>query len=497
MKKFILSIDQGTTNSRVMLFDNKFNIIDVVNKELKQYFPNDGWVEHDAIEIWKSVKTLIKKILIKNSLKASQIISIGITNQRETTILWNKKTGVPIYKAIVWQDRRTSKICGQLKIKGYEKKIQKITGLVIDSYFSATKIKWILEKIKKSKKLIKEKNLLFGTIDTWLLWKLTEKKSYLTDITNASRTMLFDITKDQWSTEMLKMLKIPRSILPKVVPNVYNFGETKLFGNKIKIGAMAGDQQAATIGQACFHKGQSKSTYGTGCFLLMNIGNKFRISSHKLLTTVAYKINGKKMYCYEGSIFVAGSAIQWLRDKLFFFKDSKETDKLYSKANNDENIIVVPALTGLGAPHWKPNLRGAIFGLTRNTSVAEIVKATLDSISFQTFDLIKAMQKDAKIKIKEIRVDGGMINNINFIQSLSNVTQINIIKPENIETTSLGVAYLAGLQAGIIKNTQQIEKLWKTNKIFRPRINKNIIEEQIRKWRKTVTLLTKLDFSKN
>ena len=477
MKKYILSIDQGTTSSRVILFDKKFKMLDNVKEELKQFFPYDGWVEHDPIEIWESVKKLIKKILKKNSIHSSQILSIGITNQRETTVLWNKQTGKPIYKAIVWQDRRTSKMCDELIKKGYQKQFQQITGLVIDPYFSATKIKWILNKMKKSKKITKINEILFGTIDTWLLWKLTEKKSYLTDITNASRTMLFDVKKDQWSTEILRILKLPRSILPKVVPNVYNFGETKLFGNKIKIGAMAGDQQAATIGQACFHKGQSKSTYGTGCFLLMNIGNKFRISSHKLLTTIAYKINGKKMYCYEGSIFVAGSVIQWLRDKLFFFKDSKETDKLYSKANNDENIIVIPALTGLGAPHWKPNLRGAIFGLTRNTSVAEIVKATLDSISFQTLDLIKAMQKDAKIKIKEIRVDGGMINNINFIQSLSNATQRNIIKPENIETTALGVAYLAGLQAGVIKNTQQIEKLWKTKKIFRPKINKNIIKE--------------------
>ena len=281
--------------------------------------------------------------------------------------------------------------------------------------------------------------------------------------------MLYDSKKEQWSESLLNLFKIPKSILPDVVENSYNFGSTKLFGSSITIGGMAGDQQAATIGQACFHEGQSKSTYGTGCFLLMNIGNKFHISSHKLLTTIAYKINGKKMYCYEGSIFVAGSAIQWLRDKLLFFKDSIETEKLYSNANKKENIIVVPALTGLGAPHWQPTVRGAIFGLTRNTSIPEIVKATLDSLSFQTLDLIESMQKDAKIKIKEIRVDGGMINNNNFIQSLSNVTQVNIIKPENIETTSLGVAYLAGLQAGIIKNTQQIEKLWKTNKIFKPK----------------------------
>jgi len=497
MKKYILSIDQGTTSSRVILFDNKFKMLDIVQKEFTQYFPKDGWVEHDAIEIWNGVKVLLKTILKKNFLEPSQIVSMGITNQRETTVLWNKKTGKPIYKAIVWQDRRTSNMCLKLRKKGYQKKIQKITGLIIDPYFSATKIKWILDKVKNSQKLINKNDLLFGTMDTWLLWNLTEKKSHITDITNASRTMLFDIKNDYWSLELLKILKIPQSILPKVVPNVYNFGETKLLGNKIIIGGVAGDQQAAAIGQACFKKGLSKSTYGTGCFLLMNIGSKFKLSKNKLLTTVAFKIGSKKMYCYEGSIFVAGSAIQWLRDKLFFFKDSIETDNLYSNANKTENIIVVPALTGLGAPHWQPTVRGAIFGLTRNSSIPEIVKATLDSLSFQTLDLIESMQKDVKIKIKEIRVDGGMINNNNFIQSLSNVTQANIIKPKNIETTSLGVAYLAGIQVDIIKSTQQIEKLWKKNKTFRPKINKNKIKEQIRKWRKAVALLISLDSSKN
>jgi len=497
MKKYILSIDQGTTSSRVVLYNLKFQIIDIVQKEFKQYFPKDGWVEHDAMEILHDVIYLIKKILKKNKINSSNISSIGIANQRETTILWNKKNGKPINKAIVWQDRRTADLCKKLKGTKREIQIQKITGLIIDPYFSATKIKWIIDNNNLANKILKNDNLLFGTIDSWLLWNLTEKKSHLTDITNASRTMLYDSKKEKWSKSLLNLFKIPKSILPKVVENSYNFGSTNLFGNPITIGGMAGDQQAATIGQACFREGQSKSTYGTGCFLLMNIGNKFCISSYKLLTTVAFKINGKKMYCYEGSVFVAGSAIQWLRDKLLFFKDSTETDKLYSKANKKENIIVVPALTGLGAPHWQPNVRGAIFGLTRNTAIPEIIKATLDSLSFQTLDLIESMQKDSKIKIKEIRVDGGMINNNNFIQSLSNVTQANIIKPENIETTSLGVAYLAGLQIGIIKNTQQIEKLWKINKIFRPKIDKNTIKNQIRKWRKAAQLLINFDSLKN
>jgi len=497
MQKFILTIDQGTTSSRVTVYNKRFSVVDTMQKEFTQFFPNDGWVEHSPIEIWNDVKALISKILKKNKLKGSQILSIGITNQRETTVLWDKTNGKPIYNAIVWQDRRTTKICTALKKKILDSKIQKITGLIIDPYFSATKIKWILTHAKNAKKNLKKNNLLFGTIDTWLLWNLTKGKSHLTDITNASRTMLFDPKKEKWSKELLSVLKIPSKILPKVVGNTYDFGKTNLFGEPIKIGGMAGDQQSATIGQACFHKGQSKSTYGTGCFLLMNIGSQFKLSKNRLLTTVAFKIGTKKMYCFEGSIFVAGSAIQWLRDKLLFFKKSIETDKLYSNANKTDKIIVVPALTGLGAPHWQPTVRGAIFGLTRNTSISEIVKATLDSLSFQTFDLIESMQKDAKIKMKEIRVDGGMISNNNFIQSVSNITQINIIKPENIETTSLGAAYLAGLQTGIVKNTQQIEKLWKINKIFRPRISKNKIKEQIRKWRETVALLINLDSSKN
>ena len=325
MRKFILTIDQGTTSSRVTVYNNRFNVVDTIKKEFTQFFPNDGWVEHNALEIWNDVKALISKILKKNKLKGSQILSIGITNQRETTVLWDKITGKPIYNAIVWQDRRTTGICSALKKKMLVSKIQKITGLIIDPYFSATKIKWILTNAKNAKKLLKKNNLLFGTIDTWLLWNLTKGKSHLTDITNASRTMLFDSKKEKWSKELLSVLKIPSKILPKVVENTFDFGETNLFGETIKIGGMAGDQQAATIGQACFHSGQSKSTYGTGCFLLMNIGSQFKLSKNRLLTTVAYKIGTKKMYCYEGSIFVAGSAIQWLRDKLLFFKNAKES----------------------------------------------------------------------------------------------------------------------------------------------------------------------------
>ena len=492
MKKYILSIDQGTTSSRIVLYNDKFKIKSIVQKEFKQYFPQDGWVEHDALEIWRDIKNLIKLIFKKNNLKSSQIISIGIANQRETTVLWNKKTGKPINKAIVWQDRRTADYCNILKSKKKDRIIQKITGLVLDPYFSATKIKWILNNTPK-KKMGSINNIIFGTIDTWLLWNLTEGRSHFTDITNASRTMIYDAKKEQWSNELLKLFSIKKNMLPEVKENTSNFGRTKLFGNSITIGGMAGDQQAAAIGQACFNAGQSKSTYGTGCFLLMNIGNKFKLSSNKLLTTVAFKINGKKMFCYEGSIFVAGSAIQWLRDNLNFFKNASETNKLYLKANKNENILFIPALTGLGAPHWEPNIRGAIFGITRKTSKADIIKATLDSLSFQTLDLIESMEKDAKVKITEIRVDGGMIENDNFLKSLSNITQIRIIKPKNIETTSLGAAYLAGLNAGIIKNINEIKKFWKKNKEVKPLTSKKLIQKDIKRWRKTVRNLIALN----
>lgn len=497
MKKFILSIDQGTTSSRVVIYNNRFTVIDSVQKDFDQFFPKNGWVEHNAVEIWNDVKLLIQKILKKNKIEASQIYSIGIANQRETTVLWNKRTGRPVCNAIVWQDRRTTDICKHLQEKKLDRKIQNITGLIIDPYFSATKIKWILDNNSEAKKLAKENNLLFGTIDTWLLWNLTEKESHITDITNASRTMLYDSKKEEWSTELLKILDIPKNILPEVVSNTYDFGTTNLFGGPIHIGGMAGDQQASAIGQACFKKGQTKSTYGTGCFLLMNIGEKFHLSKNKLITSVAYKIGNQKMYCYEGSIFVAGSAIQWLRDKLFFFKDSKETELLYSKANKNENIMVVPALTGLGAPYWQPDARGAVFGLTRDTSIPEIVKATLDSLCYQTFDLIESMEKDSDTKISEITVDGGMADNKKFIQSLSDTLQIKIVKPNNIEASALGVAYLAALSSGLIKDIDSITKLLKSNNVdkagncYYPKIKKSLINKQILKWKKTVTVLLK------
>ena len=493
MKQFILSIDQGTTSSRVVIYDKSFSVIDSLQTQLNQFFPKDGWIEQSAIEIWDDVQQLIKKILKKNNIKTSQIISIGISNQRETTVLWDKNTGIPVHNAIVWQDRRTVEICNNLHERKLDKAIQEITGLVIDPYFSATKIKWILDNNSDARRLVKEKNLLFGTIDTWLLWNLTEKASHLTDITNASRTMLFDLKKEEWSLDLLKILDIPKEILPKVVENTFNFGNTKLFGSSVPICGMAGDQQSSAIGQACFEKSEAKSTYGTGCFLLMNIGEKFQLSKNKLLTSVAYKINNKKMYCFEGSIFVAGSAIQWLRDKLFFFEDSKETELLYSKANSDAGILIVPALTGLGAPYWQPNARGTIFGLTRDTSIADIVKATLDSLCYQTFDLIESMEKDSNLKISEIKIDGGMADNKEFAQNLSNILQFKIIKSGNVEASALGAAYLAYLGSGAIKEIGSLinlknKEVSENNIInYYPKIKKTLVEKKITSWKKAIS----------
>ena len=493
MKQFILSIDQGTTSSRVVIYDKSFSVIDSLQTQLNQFFPKDGWIEQSAIEIWDDVQQLIKKILKKNNIKTSQIISIGISNQRETTVLWDKNTGIPVHNAIVWQDRRTVEICNNLHERKLDKAIQEITGLVVDPYFSATKIKWILDNNSDARRLVKEKNLLFGTIDTWLLWNLTEKASHLTDITNASRTMLFDLKKEEWSLDLLKILDIPKEILPKVVENTFNFGNTKLFGGSVPICGMAGDQQSSAIGQACFEKSEAKSTYGTGCFLLMNIGEKFQLSKNKLLTSVAYKINNKKMYCFEGSIFVAGSAIQWLRDKLFFFEDSKETELLYSKANSDAGILIVPALAGLGAPYWQPNARGTIFGLTRDTSIADIVKATLDSLCYQTFDLIESMEKDSNLKISEIKIDGGMADNKEFAQNLSNILQFKIIKSGNVEASALGAAYLAYLGSGAIKEIGSLinlknKEVSENNIInYYPKIKKTLVEKKITSWKKAIS----------
>ena len=486
MEKYVLSIDQGTTSTRSIIFDKNFNIVSSDQKEFKQFFPKDGCVEHDPNEIFNTVLKTSKKAIEKSGIKSNQIACIGITNQRETVVIWDKKTGKPIYNAIVWQDRRTVNYCKDLIKKGYLKKIQKITGLVVDSYFSATKIKWVLNNIQSSKELLKEDRLLFGTIDTWLLWNLTEGRSYFTDATNASRTMLYDIKKNCWSKELLKIFEIPISILPEVKDSSYNFGFTTLLGSKINIGGIAGDQQAATIGQACFLPGSIKSTYGTGCFMIMNIGSKMKISKNNLLTTIAYKINGKTTYALEGSIFIAGAAIQWLRDSLKIINKAEETESLYKKYDKSQEVYFVPAFVGLGAPYWDGEARGAIFGMTRNTGVAEFVKAAIDSVAYQTKDLIVSMEKDSGLKINQIKVDGGMVKNEEFLQFLSNILMLKCDRPRIIETTALGAAYLAGISSGIIKNTEQISKKWQSEKIFKPKLHKKEVKYLYQGWLKAV-----------
>jgi glycerol kinase len=420
MNDKIISIDQGTSSTRSVLYDKNGQFIDAVQEEFEQIFPDDGWVEHNPEKIWNSVLNTLSTLVKNNNVESSDIASIGITNQRETTVIWNKKTGIPIYNAIVWQDRRTANYCERLRSQ--EGLIHKKTGLAVDPYFSATKIRWLLENIDGAREEAKKGDLLFGTIDTFLIWKLTEGKSHKTDITNASRTMLFNIEEEKWDHELLDLFEIPSNILPEVCENVSDFGSTKILGGPVNIGGVAGDQQAALIGQCCFSVGEVKSTYGTGCFMIVNTGEEAIYSKNKLLTTIGYKINGKINYALEGSIFVAGSAIQWLRDGLGMFEDSSETEALSLKASQKSKVLVVPALTGLGAPYWDAEARGAIFGLTRDTGKEEITKATLESVVFQSKDLLEAMKKD-KASFQKLMVDGGMVANDWFCQKLSNILE--------------------------------------------------------------------------
>lgn len=495
MKRYTLAIDQGTTSTRSIIFDKEFQIVSSNQKQIKQVFPKDGCVEHDPIEIWDSVLETSKKAFKEAGIIAHDIAGIGITNQRETTVLWNKKTGRPIYNAIVWQDRRTVSYCNKLKTEGHENKIQSITGLILDSYFSATKIKWIIDNIAISKELIEKDELLFGTIDTWLLWNFTEGKSHFTEATNASRTMIYDINKNIWSDDLLKLFNIPKKILPEVKDSSDDFGYTTIYGGKISIGGIAGDQQAATIGQACFEPGSIKSTYGTGCFMLMNTGKNLKISKNNLLSTIAYRINGKTCYALEGSIFIAGAAIQWLRDILKVISDVNETEELYEKSELDQQIYMVPAFVGLGAPYWEGDARGAIFGLTRNTGVPELVKAAIDSVGYQTKDLVIAMEKDSDLKISQLKVDGGMVKNEKFLQFLSNILITTCNRPVITETTALGSAYLSALQSGIIKDLSEITKNWRCDKKFEPKLHKKEVKYLYSSWLKAVkgTLTVKQD----
>ena len=471
MKNFILSIDQGTTSTRSILFDLKGKPVFVSQKEFKQYYPKDGWVEHNPKEIWVTTKKVIKEIINKNKKIKGNILTIGITNQRETTLLWDSKTGKCIYNAIVWQDRRTTNLCNKLKKKGLENLIKSRTGLLLDPYFSATKIKWIIENIPSAKKLLKKNRLLFGTIDTYLIWKLTKGKIHATDSTNASRTMLFNIKKNCWDKKILKLLKIPESILPNVKNSADNFGFTdkSITKKSYPINGVIGDQQAATVGQSCFQKGSTKITFGTGAFIIMNTGNNKINSKNKLLSTICYRINNRTTFALEGSIFIAGASVQWLRDKLKIIKSTKITEKISKKQTNNNNVYLVPAFTGLGAPYWKPNVRGILTGLTRDTGRNEIIRATLESVAYQTSDLLNAMKKDG-LKPSIIKVDGGMANNYWFIQFLTDILNIKALKPKVCETTSLGAAVMAGYYIGVYKSLSDITRNWRFDKKFVPKI---------------------------
>ena len=470
MKDKIISIDQGTSSTRSVLYNNKGQFIDAVQIEFEQIFPDDGWVEHNPEIIWETVLSSLKSLAHDNKIDSSEIASIGITNQRETTVIWNKRTGKPIHNAIVWQDRRTATYCDSLK--QHEDLIRKKTGLTIDPYFSATKINWLLENVKGAREDAKKGDLLFGTIDSYLIWKLTDGNSHKTDITNASRTMLFNIKEEKWDNDLLDLFDIPVNLLPTVCENASDFGSTKVLGGQINIGGVAGDQQAALIGQCCFNPGEVKSTYGTGCFMIVNTGDKVVYSTNKLLTTIGYKINGETSFALEGSIFVAGSAVQWLRDGLGMFKDSSETETLSMNASKSSKVLVVPALTGLGAPYWDADARGAIFGLTRDTGREEITKATLESIVFQSKDLLEAMKKD-EASFQKLMIDGGMVVNDWFCQKLSNILEVEVIRPKIIETTSLGAAFLAGLNAGVFEDLNSLRDSKEVERTFSPEEDEN------------------------
>ena len=470
MSKKIISIDQGTTSSRAVIFSDKGELIGFEQLEFKQFFPNDGWVEHDPEEIWLSVVEVLNLSIKRFNLSASDSASIAITNQRETVVIWDKKTGKPIYNAIVWQDRRTSDFCDSLKDS--QDLIQQKTGLTMDPYFSASKVNWILDQVNGARQRAENGELLFGTIDSFLIWKLTEGRDHKTDVSNASRTMLYNIENNEWDEELLSLFEVPSNLLPIVCDNAYDFGYTELLGGKISIGGVAGDQQSALIGQCCFEEGEVKSTYGTGCFMMINTGNEIIKSNNKLLSTIAYRFEGKTTYALEGSIFVAGSAIQWLRDGLNFFEDASESEDLALQAKDNSRILVVPALTGLGAPYWDAEARGAIFGITRDTGIPEITKAVLESVVYQTKDLLEAMKND-NASFNSLKIDGGMVANNWFSQELSNVLGVKVYRPKLIETTSLGAAYLAGLNSGIFDSLSSLKENWSIDREFKPQKSSN------------------------
>lgn len=488
MQKYILSLDAGTTSSRAILFNHSGEIVNVAQQEFEQIYPRAGWVEHTPETIWETQLKVAKEVIEKQGVSPSEIAGIGITNQRETAIVWNRETGEPVYNAIVWQDRRTSAVCDELKAKGLEPKIAEKTGLVIDAYFSGTKIKWILDHVEGARELAKQGKLAFGTVDTWLIWKLTGGKLHVTDVTNASRTLIYNIHDLKWDNELLDILDIPKEILPEVKSSseIYGQTETGILGAAIPIAGIAGDQQAALFGQMCVEKGMVKNTYGTGCFVVMNTGEEPIASKHKLLTTIGWQIDGKVTYALEGSIFIGGAVVQWLRDQLGIIKSSSEIEALAREVNDNGGVSFVQGFVGLGAPHWDQYATGAIIGLSRGTGKAHIARAALEAIAFRSMEVIDTMVKDSGIELNELRVDGGAAVNNLLMQIQSDSINTKVVRPKVTETTALGAAYLAGLATGFWKNIEEVKQQWQVDKVFEPVKDKTVIKKVIANWTKAV-----------
>lgn len=489
MTKYVMALDQGTTSSRCIIYDKKGNMMSVAQKEFTQIYPKDGWVEHDAMEIWSTQMGVAQEALLKIGCTYKDIEAIGITNQRETTIVWDKDTGLPICNAIVWQCRRTAKYCDRLLSSGYGEMIRRKTGLLIDAYFSGTKLKWILDNVVGAREKAEEGKLLFGTVETWLIWKMTGGKVHVTDYSNASRTMMFNINTLTWDEDILKLLEIPASMLPVPVPSSCVYGETDptIFGGPIKIGGAAGDQQAALFGQTCFDVGEGKSTYGTGSFLLVNTGEKPVFSKNGLVTTIAWGLDGKVNYALEGSVFVCGAAIQWLRDEINILEKSSDSEAMAMAVEDSCGLIVVPAFVGLGAPYWDPYARGAVMGITRGANKNHLVRATLESLAYQTRDLIDAMTDDLGTRITSLKVDGGACSNNFLMQFQSDILNCTVKRPVCVETTSLGAAYLAGLAVGYWENKGDVVHNWQTDRIFEPSMEDEKREELLKGWKKAVS----------
>ncbi|HHX23184.1 MAG TPA: glycerol kinase GlpK [Thermoanaerobacterales bacterium] len=488
MAKYIMALDQGTTSSRAIIFDQNGLIKGVTNREFTQIYPKPGWVEHDAMEIWDSQIGVAKEVLSKCGLSVDDIAAIGITNQRETTVVWDKNTGKPVYNAIVWQCRRTAPICDDLKNRGLADKIREKTGLVVDAYFSGTKVKWILDNVEGAREKAEKGELLFGNIDTWLIWNLTGGKVHVTDYSNASRTMLFNIHELDWDDEILKELDVPRAMLPKAMPSshVYGYTTTEVFGGEVPIAGDAGDQQAALFGQACYSPGMAKNTYGTGCFMLMNTGEKAIASDSGLVTTIAWGVDGKVEYALEGSIFIAGAVVQWLRDELRVLDNAAQSEELATKVDDNNGVYLVPAFVGLGAPYWDMYARGTIVGLTRGAKREHIVRAALESICYQTRDVLEAMQKDSGINLKSLKVDGGAVANNFLMQFQSDILGVPVDRPKVIETTALGAAYLAGLAVGYWNDKDEISAKWQIDNTFKPEMETDKRDGLYKGWKKAV-----------